>query len=297
MFKQTCIRKAKGKFNLYLKQNKHDKKILFYILCGYKKTLYKKVFARIDKYFNLDADVCLVTSGKFDKEIMNMAAKRGWCYLSTTVNNISLAQNATLFSFDKASIIIKMDEDIFVTKNTFNKLLDNYYAAKHDRKKVAFVAPLLNVNGYASTRLLMLTNYLKKAEAKFGKLKFKYGPKNNPAETNPDFVKYMWNYTNEFLSIDKANAMLTKYGTDYDLCPIKFSIGLILYDRKYWEKIGYFTTHNSLDLGTDEILMNRMATLKKYKKIICKNCVCGHLSFGPTNKEMLEAFMKKPEKF
>lgn len=287
----------KNNFTVVHEENKKDKKILFYILAGYKKNLYSKVFGRVDKYFDIDADVCIVSSGLFDPKLDEIAKERGWVYLHSKINNISLTQNAVISYFSKAELIMKMDEDIFVCQGVFSSMLKAYEEAKK-KKKVAFVAPLLNVNGFGSVLYLNKLSKTMETEKRFGPLFWSWGKKDTLAEQNAEFVKYIWNAEGNLLPLDEGNAEMGKNGFSYVECPIYFSIGLILFERKLWKSLGYFATHPGMrDLGTDEIRMNGYAKRHHLTRVVVDSCLAGHFSFGPTGKEMTALFNQKPDLF
>ena len=140
--------------NLFLDRQKNSQ-ILLYVLAGYKPFLYEDVFARLKKFTPPFCEICIVSSGVFDKKLYDIARENDWSYLSTAQNNLSLAQNLALLLYDKAEFIFKMDEDIFLTQNCLKKLLDTYvHAQNYGHYNVGFVAPLIPVNGYGHVRIL-----------------------------------------------------------------------------------------------------------------------------------------------
>ena len=56
-----------------------------------------------------------------------------------------------------------MDEDIFVTKGTFETLIETYNKVEKDSDyEVGFVSPIIPVNGYGYTRILDVLNIREK---------------------------------------------------------------------------------------------------------------------------------------
>lgn len=292
--------KSLNEYKFFLKKNKKNKRFLVYVLCGYKGFLYKNLFERLKRCVkSFDADYCLVSCGKYDKFLLEIAKKNGWCYFSSKLNKLLDTQNAVISMFSKAEIIIKMDEDIMVTNKAFNKLKVAYDSAKKAGTKIAFVAPILNINGYGSIRLLELLQKKELGEKLFGKLKYGYGRSAKP-ETNLDLVKFLWNVDGRFIYLDSQNKMVEKINHGFTFCKKPFSIGLILFERKFW----YLLNNSKLKklfkkdmLGGDEKLMNLYSKYHNYKRVICNNCVCGHLSFRKLNPIMKEIYQRDPKIF
>ena len=71
------------------------------------------------------------------------------------------------------------------------------------------------------------------------------------------------------------------------LCSIRFSIGLIAFERAFWEKIGFLPIHrrrllagtNTLD-GDEEYLCAKAVEMSR-PTVITTATVAGHFSFGP----------------
>lgn len=72
--------KAFGKCKWFNRQK--NKKKLCIILAGYKSFLYDTVFDRVERYIPSDIDVCIVSSGVFDKKLYDIAEKNQWSYLT-----------------------------------------------------------------------------------------------------------------------------------------------------------------------------------------------------------------------
>ena len=100
------------------------------ILAGYKKTLWDNVFNRIESYVPKNIDICLVSSGVYDKHLNELAQKNKWSYVSIKRNNINLAQNTAISLFPHAQTLIKMDEDIFLTDGTIQRLINDFKTIK-----------------------------------------------------------------------------------------------------------------------------------------------------------------------
>ena len=84
---------------------KKDYNKVCFVLAGYKEFAYDIVFRRVKTFIPEDVEVCILSSGKYSKELSNIAKENEWSYLSTKRNNVSLIQNVANKIFDKAEYI------------------------------------------------------------------------------------------------------------------------------------------------------------------------------------------------
>lgn len=67
---------------------KKDRKYLCYVLAGYESHLWESTLARIEAFQDERVDYCLVSSGKYDVQLDEIAARNGWSYLWTQENQV-----------------------------------------------------------------------------------------------------------------------------------------------------------------------------------------------------------------
>jgi hypothetical protein len=282
-------RKKLTKKYIFESRKKNYKKVCF-ILAGYKEFAYDIVFGRIKKFCPNDVEVCILSSGKYSKELSEIAKKNGWSYLSTKVNNVSLVQNVANNLFDKAEYIYKLDEDIFITENFFDMLYKTHIdCEKKGEYKVGFVAPTIPINGFGHMIILKKYNLINKYEELFEKPIFAAGA-DRMIENNPDVAKFMWGEGGYLPNIDQISKDLSKDKFEYVACPIRFSIGAIIYKRDLWKKMGMFAIHKGSGMGQDEVDICSLAMKDSNAIIVSKNTAVGHLSFGKQNQPMREFF-------
>lgn len=280
---------------------------LLYILAGYKEKVWGKVFNRVKKFVPKDTDVCIVSSGVIDDKLREISKKNGWSYLGLKRNNISQAQNTVISIFKSAKYIIKMDEDIFITKNSIQTLINDFCEIqKISEYKVKAIAPLININGLTYIEVLRKFNALNDYERKFGKAyvggQFKLR-QYEKIETSADIASYMWGEDGTLPTIDKMNELLqknvsAKNDLDYSLACARFSIGLIVITRDFWETIGKYKVRRFLsDFAIDEEQINSNAMLLSHPIIIDKRVIVGHLGFGSQTNAMLELYDKRKDLF
>lgn len=272
---------------------KNNKEKACFILAGYKEFLYDSVFTRVKKYVPDDVDVCILSSGKHSEKLSKIAKCNNWSYLSTTRNNVALIQNVAINVFSNAKYIYKIDEDIFITKNFFDTTLKTLeYCKEKSNFFPGIVAPTIPINGFANMIILERFNLKQVYEEKFEQPKCAAGNK-RMIENNPKVAKFFWGDENYLPSIDKIDEELNKDKFDFVPCPIKFSIGAILFERELWKDMGMFHVGSGAGMGNDEKQICTYCMLASRPIIVSKNTAVGHLSFGPQNKEMKEYYLNR----
>jgi len=289
-------KRVKGKYTFIDRKKNSDR--LCIILAGYKQFLWEDVFGRIGKYAPKDIDICIVSSGLYSEELAKIAEKNNWSYLSVKQNKVSLVQNIAINIFEKATMIYKLDEDIFVTKNMFEQLLKTYKEAeKTSPYRVGFVAPLLPISGYAHVRVLEKTGLLNKYEERFGRAWHNWDT-DGKVVVNPDIAKFLWGETEAKLrDIDALDEEFSKQEFSYSVCSIRFSIGAILFSRQLWEDMGRFEVGIGNNMGRDEIQLCNYLLADSRAIIVSENTIAGHFSFGKQTNAMKEYYNKNREIF
>ena len=268
------------------------------ILAGYKPYLFEDVFARVAAFAPAALDICIASSGLFVEELNDIAAKNGWSYLSTAQNNIPFAQNAAISLHERAELIFKMDEDIFITEGVFDTLLKTYqHVQTRGHYNVGFVAPLIPINGYCHIRLLEKLGLLETYEKIFEPVL--YGAQSyRMIEKSPDVAKFFWGKGEIIPSIDELNAAFRIQKISYSICSVRFSIGLILFHRNLWQAMGeWHVPEVGSGLGADEEQLCIFCVANSLGMVVSENAVVGHLSFGQQNEAMKEYFLTHREKF
>ena len=162
--------------------------------------------------------------------------------------------------------------------------------------KVGFVAPTIPINGFGHMLVLERFNLIDKYTKKFERPIYAAGP-DRMIESNPEVAKFMWGEGGYLPNIDKISETLSKDKFAYVACPIKFSIGAILYKRSLWVEHNMFTVSKDSGLGNDELELCGYLTYDSKAIIVSKNVAVGHLSFGKQNGPMKEYFMEHKQLF
>lgn len=286
----------KKKFNrpYFFLNNSNNNETVCFILSGYKEFTWDIVFNRIKKFAPNNIDICIVSSGLFSEKLLNISKENKWSYISMKKNNVCLALNSSVRLFSNAKYIFKLDEDIFVTEGFFEKLPNTLQKAKLDYNP-GFVAPLLLINGFCYRTILKKLNledlYLKKFEYP----KISAGPF-MMIESSYEVAKFMWGEGNYVPKIDIMNEEIKEDDT-FQVCPIRFSIGAIFFERNLLEKYNFFPVSKGNDMGKDEEFLCNLATTYSRAIIVSNNSLVGHLSFGKQNKGMKEFFLNNINRF
>lgn len=274
------------------------------VLAGYKEPLWEEVFGRLALFAPEDIDVCIMTSGLVNEKLQSISAEHGWSYLSTEVNHLSQVQNLAIEKHPHARWIYKLDEDMFLTEGFFEKLREAYEYTESSTPYVpAFVSPLINVNCYGHLRLLDKVG-LTEDFAATGLTNMKYTDglnHSNDVLESSAVARYLWGETREVLrDIDALN---TRFGAEpltISVCPMRFSIGAILFTRKAWESFGKFPltfVGSSYGIGDDEEHICHYAMFTGRAIVVCENSLVGHLGYGPQTAAMLEYYEAHADRF
>ena len=292
----------KSQFSFVNRQKNHSK--LCIILAGYKEPLWEDVFGRLAAFAPADMDVCVMTSGLVNDDLREIARKNDWSYLSTEINHLSHIQNLAIRLHPNAEWIYKLDEDIFLTEGVFEKMLETWHEVEDNSLyNPAFVAPLINVNGFTHLRILEKLGLLDAfRETGMTDMKYTEGVRADlNISQNPDVSRYMWGETEPVLrDIDALAARFAQEPPSYSVCPMRFSIGAILFSRANWMQFGGFpvTFYGSkYGLGDDEEHISIYAGYYGKAIIICENALVGHLGYGGQTAAMMEYYEQHRDRF
>ncbi len=275
-------------------RNRNKEKMCL-VLCGYKDYLWDEVFKRLNLFVSEDIDVCLCSAGKYVDRLSQIALKNDWSYLSTELNSVSLIENICISLFEDAKWIYKMDEDIFVTKNSFDSLMDTAQEIDNSEKyEVGIVSSLIPVNAIGYRIVLERYGLLTDFEDKFGRALIGGHPQRE-IEKNPETAKYMWG-CNSLPMLDLlASDMSGESG--YYACATRLSIGFVLFRKDLWRRMQGFLVQGSMDLGVDEEDLNGFCINESKIVAISLRSVVGHFGFGRQTEEMKKYYMMRKDRF
>jgi hypothetical protein len=267
----------------FIDRSKGSQRLLL-VLAGYKSFLWPLTITRLAKFVPSDIDVCIVSSGLYSAPLAELATNYGWSYLYTKANKVALAQNLAIDRHTKAKWIYKLDEDIFISENFFELLLEGYlFIQEEGLYEPGICSPLINVNGYSYISFLRTINADDEYRVKFGELK--HAGRGVKASYDGEAAKWLWEKS---LPFDEIAHYIKSQPFKYSAVPHRFSIGAILFEREFWEAVGGL--RNPLigsGLGLDEEYLCKDCVEMSRPMFVIHNLFAGHFSFGPQ-----EAFMK-----
>lgn len=264
-----------------------------FVLAGYKEYLWDYVFERLSRFVPPDIDICIISPGKYNQRLAELARVHEWSYLSTKKNSVTLAQNIAFAIFEKYEWIYKMDEDIFVTEYVFENLYQSYREVEETSNyRVGVTVPLMPVNGCGYHMVLEKAQKKSDYEKKFGKIVIGGNPESE-IERNPESAVFMWA---ECPHIDKINRMFSDV-EPFVACGVRYSIGFILMRHSFWEEMQGFSVSGGVDMGVDEEEVCASCINRSRALVISRRAVAGHFSFGPQTERMKWYLSEHPEKF
>lgn len=285
----------KGKYRFT--DRKKDRPKLVLLLIGYKRQLWDDILPRFKSQLDDDMDVCLVSSGRYFDELENLARENDWSYISTKKNNVCLIQNIAISLFKKASLIFKVDEDIFLTKDAFKKMESAMVRAQEESPyNIGMAAPLLNLNAYGYYRILEKLGKLSDFESRFGKAKMAAG-RDQAIETSGDIACFMWGEDGTIPHIDKIDELFSQSNPSWSICPIRLSIGCILYKRSFWEDFGRFPVVIGDGMGLDETIMIAAGAALSQTMAVAEDCAVGHFGYKDQGAEMMKLYCSRRDLF
>ena len=289
---------GRGNYN-FMNSSKNRKKLCI-VLAGYKQPIWEDVFDRLKASVPENIDVCVLSSGLYNEELDSLCRNNDWSYIYTRKNQLCHIQNLAIKLHPKAQWIYKIDEDIFLTKGFFEKLMEAWdYSEKELDVCPSLVAPLINVNGYSYIRLIDKLGLRDSYESRFGQAKISSGIEHHELiRTDDNFSRYMWGNDEEALrDIDRLTDTFLQEKISVSLCPVRFSIGAILFSRDFWREIKGFPERAGNGLGDDEEHISEYAVNNARPIVVCDNVVVGHLGFGPQTESMLSYYRANRELF
>lgn len=309
--------RMQDRYNLYVKKYRFidrmkGSEVCILVLAGLYSQVWKVTMERINAYSE-GFDVVIVNPGGFHSEkALRFAKEYGFSYFESFPNNIAAAQNFVLRNICRSRLVVKMDDDVFLAKNTVRSLLRAYGRLKEEGYDIGFLAPVLNVNNYSYLHFLKTLGLAEAYEEAFEKPI----PVRNWAKQaiwyDPRAAMWIWekslplNRTAE--RFEKVNAGM------FELIPVRFSISCILFERSFLLKGGGFLAHfprrlargnypevttrrggyvinAPLPLG-DEESINFFSDRNMFGRFLVLDAFAGHLAYYPQAEAMLKWFSR-----
>jgi len=302
----SAIRSAQSNFQRWLDSSDHFQfddrrkhaKTLVCVLISATPLVWPLVLPRL-KAALPEGDVCLVLFGHRDDFIADLCAREGWSYLATSTSDASLAQNICFTLHSHAELIVKIDDDMFVLKDTISSLIQQFQIIKADGVvNPGFLAPLIPVNGFSYRHTLDMLGLLDDYEARFGRAAI--GGSGLAIHDNPEAAVWTWKHTGPLEDTFKKFNNLAPRTL---FCPIRYNTGLIVFERTFWEEIGRFPVLRRRMMfgiqtdGADELHLCATAMTGSRPAIVTTATVAGHFAFPKQVDAMLRLIAEQPELF
>jgi len=279
-------------------------KATIYVLLGKYHELWDVVLERL-YYYNEGFDVILVNPGGFQSDkALALSKNYKFSYIEFIPNNIEAAQNYVIYHVIDSPIVIKLDDDVFLTKFTIKNMIRTYLRLKEEGLDIGFIAPVLNVNNVSFYYFLKTLGLLEEYSKIFEKPIFAKHWTNQRIWYDPEVAKWIWERSIPLNEIAKIFAEKNK-GL-YEYIPVRFSISCILFERTFLLRHYGFSSpgprvsiniqgkvrNMPLIWGTviqgDEDSINFYADNEKYARILALDSFAGHLSYYPQQEVMLK---------
>ncbi|MBK7106122.1 MAG: glycosyltransferase [Ignavibacteriae bacterium] len=148
-------------------------------------------------------------------------------------NQISIIQNEIIKKL-KAEIYIKLDDDIFVTKNWTNGFVN---VLERNKSSISIGSVVIPVNGYGWKIFLESMNLVQKFNERFPNINIIQGCMEPAVWGNNEVVNFIWeNSLNIDITTERFinnNLQIKDFGVPY-----RYSIGAISFTHDFWEKMG-----------------------------------------------------------
>lgn len=274
------------------KDRSTGKKYLCYILAGYDPVLWESTLARVEAFQDSRVDYCLVSSGKYVAYLDELAEKNQWSYLYTETNQVCFIQNTVIELHPAAEYILKMDEDMFIGCDFFERMIREYHRIEAEGEyEIGFVVPVIPLNCCGYVSYLKLTGNMEAYERRFGRA-YRNGfcAVFNLEET----AVFLWDTMGTFDSMAQKFLQHDGYQT---LCGY-FNIGCIMFSRSRWLMMGKWPEKlGESGMGTDEAYIYQDNLENGLTIYEVQGALAGHLAFGHQKKRMMMYYQEHPEKF
>jgi len=272
---------------------------LLLVILGFQPEYWEVVLNRVKHnvtLFSEKIDVCLCVPSGMSEDVLGKVRQLAEYYNFSSLyiydDLLAQVQNTAIQLHPHAQWIYKIDEDIIISDNYFQKLKQAYCRVQEESYyPIGFISPLLNVNA-GGFRIFLQTI------GKWDEFKSQYPHQHywsvlgeeDIIHRNTSAALYIWQQSVPF---DKIAAIIEEKNKGrYSICPIRMSIGAILFTRKRWEEWGFFDVKGIGAMGAEEAqicayTINIMQTI-----VIAEDTFAGHLGFYH-QKDVCKNFFKK----
>ena len=256
---------------------------LILLVAGFQEHYWDILMANINQanHGQRDVCVCIPLGGGKEKRLYEIAGRYGWSVLRIKDDLLSQAENTAIRLHPNANIIHKLDEDIVINDFYFDDMEAAFEHRDESEYCPGFLAPVININ------LATTDDYLK-IIGKYDDFYLRFGKHHRGSLFFHRSIEVAEYLTKTLFCYGKVHALFDLARLEkrtYIACPVRFSIGAVLFTRQYWEELGYFAVgFRSVGRAEEETQMCSY-NVDNYKPTVCVgNVVVGHLGYF-TQKE------------
>ncbi len=303
--------KTQKKYNFFIHKkyfldNRKSSKTSILVLMGKYDFLWEVTLRRIYEYGE-KYNVILVNPGGLNGTKSKLLAKNyDWSYFESYPASLESAENYVISNIIESPFIIKIDDDIFITPDTFRKLEDGYIKLKKKDFDISFVAPLINVNTIGYYYFLKTTNLINEFSKIFEYPNIFRNWKRQKIWYDGNAAKWIWEHSLPLNELGNEIAIMNN-GL-FEPIPTRFSIGLILFEKSFFNKTNGFISNlprgmnklfKNIDNNTsgiyvnipllpdiDESSINFYSDWAHYGKFMILDSFAGHFSYYPQTNIM-----------
>lgn len=269
---------------------------LLLIIAGFQPYYWDSLMSRVEqcvKHSVHPMDVCICVPKGEDNNaaiLKEKAEQFGWSCLVLRDDLLAQSQNTAIRLHSKAEWIFKIDEDIILPTDYFDRMIAaNKRADDSLIYKVGFLAPLINVNANGLEPFLRALGEVDSFTDRFGRLRVTYDEK-DIIHQSPELAKWIWERSVPFDKV--ASLIRQKNEGQFLIVPIRFSIGAIFFSRDIWQSMGGFKVGLRAALGFEEVQFCNYCQNYRYAMAVATDVFVGHLGFFP-QKQVCHDFFDK----
>lgn len=299
-----------GKYRFF--DNLSNRELTIVVLAGKYARLWNVTFERLNAY-SIGADVLVINPGRLNSDkAERMCKDYGFSYFECTSKSFEAAQNFVNAFIVKSPLVLKMDDDTFLTKNTIRNLLRAYNTIKSEGYDIGFIAPILNVNNVSYYYFLKTLNLVGEYTREFERPIFVRNGANQKIWYDEKASEWIWERSLPLNVV--AEIFERRNNGSVELIPVRFSISCILYERGFLlKRKGTLASYRLANMTqrplstsavpaacipwSDESSINFYADDSMHGRFLVLDAFAGHLCYYPQTDAMLKWFEKNKQRF
>jgi len=300
--------------DVFFVDNRSKSKVTVLLLAGKYHFLWDITFRRMYEYSS-GYDVIVVNPGGLNREkALSLVKEFGWSYFESYPALLEAAENYVIHNLVESPLVIKVDDDIFITNHTFPKLISGYKRIAECGAEIGFVAPVLNVNTISYYYFLQTLDLTEQYSHLFEDPMIFRNWKKQMIWYDGRTAEWIWEHS---LPLNDISEIFAERNRDsFVPIPTRFSIGLILFEREFFEQtLGFFATFPKVKLTVknhkassgsnlkiplfpdiDEASINFYSDWSHRGRFLILDAFAGHFSYFPQTEHMKKWYEKNKER-